>query len=189
MPLAVARILLAIMAAASAHAAAEPPSIADVDRYLSASGLRTVLIQGQRIAAASGVQRGLMSAATARCFESPAVTGSYIADVIRPLALASITDAADIRAAIAFAESPVGQKIAAHMENEQVKAVAAALRGEAIPRPGLLDLTQTERQQVAQWSSSAPFIAMRVFELTLLDMRNSREFQDWNSSTKQRCSR
>lgn len=130
-----------------------------------------------------------MSAAAARCFESPAVTGSYIADVIRPLALASITDIADIRVAIAFAESPVGQKIAAHTESEQVKAVAAAFRGESVPRPGSLDLTETEQQQVAQWTSSPQFIAMRVFELTLRDMRNSREFQAWSSWAKEKCGR
>ena len=183
----IAPIGLLLLAASSAIGAQVAPTDAEIDKFLSSSGILTAVSGAQRIVAARAVVDGSLPRAAINCLASAEVLDAQVNQVLRPLVSKSIPDAADLNAAIQFNESSVGRRIATHIEHAQTEKLAAVYRGESPPPMAQLTFSADEIASIQEWESSTHFAALRAFEQALRTVRSTPEHRAWLSASTIRC--
>jgi len=178
---------LLLLAASFRIGAQVAPTDVEIDKFLSNSGILSLVSGAQKVVAARAVIAGTLRRPDADCLASAEVLDAYVNQVLRPLVSRTIPDAADLSAAIQFNESSVGRRIATHIERTQTESLAAVYRGE---RPSPLaepTFSADETASIKEWESSTHFAALRVFEQALSVARSTPEHRAWLTTSTIRC--
>ena len=163
------------------------PTDAEIDKFLSSSGIAAGAANAQKIVSARALRNGSLPTVAINCLASAEVLDAQLSQVYRPLVARNIRDAADLNAAIRFHESPVGRRIAEYLERMRAERLAAAYRGEDPPSVTEPTFDADESAAIREWEASAHHAAIQALEEALQNARGTPEHRAWLSASMARC--